>query len=151
MSYIYIFRLSGTCSHVIGLVHTISHYQNLNLKEVPAELSATSLPQQWHKPRGRKIKPQPVTSMTLANPTKSPAERKRKPVYSNIPEENILKLPTSAEILKLKGDRLIPLPHLLQENASTVTTRVGDVQVGSPIYFHVSLFHKYILKICKKT
>jgi hypothetical protein len=37
-----------------------------NLKEVPAELSATSLPQQWHMPRGRKIKPQAIVSMTWA-------------------------------------------------------------------------------------
>jgi hypothetical protein len=44
-------------------VHTIAH-QNLNLKEVPAELSATSLPQQWHTPR--EIKPQAMVSMTLA-------------------------------------------------------------------------------------
>lgn len=58
------FRLSGTCSHVVGLVHTIAHYQNLYLKEVPAELSATSLPQQWHMPR--EIKPQAIVSMTLA-------------------------------------------------------------------------------------
>jgi hypothetical protein len=62
ISFLVFFRLSGTCSHV-GLVHTIAH-QNLNLKEVPAELSATSLPQQWHTPR--EIKPQAMVSMTLA-------------------------------------------------------------------------------------
>lgn len=76
----FFFRLSGTCSHVVGLVHTIAHYQNLNLKEVPAELSATSLPQQWDKPRGRKIKAQPMIAMTLAYPTKPSSERKRKPI-----------------------------------------------------------------------
>lgn len=60
----------------MGLVHTISHYQNLNLKEDSAEQSCTSLPQQWHKPGGKKIQPQAVVSMILAKPTKSPAERK---------------------------------------------------------------------------
>ena len=84
ISFLVFFRLAGTCSHVVGLVHTIAHYQNLNLKEVPAELSATSLPQQWHKPRGRKIKPQAVVSMTLANPIKSPADRKRKPIFTEV-------------------------------------------------------------------
>jgi hypothetical protein len=59
------------------------------LKEVPDELSATSLPQQWHKPRGRRIKPQAVVSMTLANPIKSPADRKRKPIFTEVSEETV--------------------------------------------------------------
>ena len=72
-------RLSGTCSHVIGLVYTLAHYQHQGLKEVPDELSSTSLPQQWHKPRGRKVKPQPVTSLVMAKPKK---DRKRRPVLT---------------------------------------------------------------------
>ena len=132
------FRLSGTCSHVVGLVHTIAHYQNLNLKEVPDELSATSLPQQWHKPRGRKIKPQAVVSMTLANPIKSPADRKRKPIFTEVSEETVPNS-TPNQILKLKEDRKTPLSYLQQENAPTIPTRLGQVQTGSPLYFHVSV------------
>ena len=92
-------------------MHTIAHYQNLNLKEVPAELSVTSLPQQWHKPRGRKIKAQPVIAMTLADPTKPSSERKRKPICTEVAKQEIPSS-SSEEILKLKNDSSIPLSCL---------------------------------------
>ena len=133
----FFFRLLGTCSHVVGLVHTIAHYQNLNLKEVPAELSATSLPQQWHKPRVRKIKAQPMIAMTLADPTKPSSERKRKPICTVVPKQEIPRS-SSAEILKLKNDSSISLSYLLQENTLPMPTRLGNVQLALPLYFNVS-------------
>jgi len=60
-------------------MYTLSHFQQLGLKEVPTDASVTSLPQQWHKPRGRKIQPESVTDLVLAKPTKT--IRKRKPVF----------------------------------------------------------------------
>jgi hypothetical protein len=108
------------------------------LKEVPAELSATSLPQRWHTPRGRKIKPQPVVAMTLADPIKPSSDRRRRPVYIKLPEQNIPFISTD-EIKKLKTDKCIPLAYLLQENAPHVTTTLGNVQRASPLYYHVSI------------
>ena len=74
------YRQSGTCSHLIALAYTLQHYQQLGLKAVPDDLSATSLPQQLHKPRGRKIKPQPVSSLVMAKPKN--ISRKRRPCFS---------------------------------------------------------------------
>ncbi|XP_033646503.1 uncharacterized protein LOC117305734 [Asterias rubens] len=68
-------RLSVTCCHTIGVVYTVSHFQQLGLKEVPAFLSATSLPQQWHKPRGKIISPRPVSSMVFAKTKDKPRKR----------------------------------------------------------------------------
>ncbi|XP_023930658.1 uncharacterized protein LOC112041543 [Lingula anatina] len=82
----YVAGMSGDCSHIYGLVHTLAHYQQYGLKEVPAELSATSLPQQWHKPRGKKISPAPVMEMVMSK-AKSATDRKRKPVYTAILQE----------------------------------------------------------------
>ena len=75
--------------------------------------------------------------MTLANPKKSPADRKRKPIFTEVSEETVPNS-TPNQILKLK-DRKTPLSYLLQENAPTITTRLGQVQTGSPLYFHVGI------------
>ncbi|CAC5416924.1 unnamed protein product [Mytilus coruscus] len=109
--------------------------------EVPSELSATSFPQQWHKPRGRKIKAQPVVSMILANPTTPSSERKSKPVFTEIPQVDLPGSSSSA-ILKLKEDDDIPLSYLLQENATTIDTRLGKVQTWSLLYFHLQHYEE---------
>jgi hypothetical protein len=63
-----------------ALVWTLIHYQESGLKEV------TGLPQQWDKPRGPKINPQPVKSMILAKLC-NPNQRKKKPVVPAIPPQ----------------------------------------------------------------
>ena len=78
-------RISGTCAHAAALVYTIQHYKRLGLNEVPAELPCTSLPQQWHRPRGSKIEPEPVSSMVFSKP--KPTPRKKKPVYAKKPNQ----------------------------------------------------------------
>jgi hypothetical protein len=50
------------------------------LDDIPDDVSCTSTEQQWHKPRGRKIEPTAVSSMTFAKPSTTTASRKRKPV-----------------------------------------------------------------------
>ncbi|XP_061183515.1 uncharacterized protein LOC133191793 [Saccostrea echinata] len=75
--------LSGTCAHTTALIYTIQHYKRLGLNQVPAELPCTSLPQQWHKPRGTKIQPEPLSSMVFSKP--KPTPRKKKPVYVDKP------------------------------------------------------------------
>ena len=66
---------------MVGLINTLMYYQQCGLQEVPAEQSVTSLPQQWHKPRGKKICPEPVSSMVLAKPKEA---RKRRPVLTDM-------------------------------------------------------------------
>ena len=52
-----------------------------NLTHVPDQLNSISLPQQWDKPRGTKIKPVPVEDVVVARPLEN---RKRKPVVCQL-------------------------------------------------------------------
>ncbi|XP_031552625.1 uncharacterized protein LOC116289835 [Actinia tenebrosa] len=84
--------MSGTCSHILALVFTLIHYQQKGLKEVPTSLSCTSLPQQWHRPRGTKIKPRPVVNMILAK-AKRYATGKKRPVFTKTTKQRFYCLP----------------------------------------------------------
>jgi len=59
---------SGSCGHVVAVLYQLAEYKALNLKAVPDPLPSTSLPQQWHKPRGQKIAPAKIGKMQLAAP-----------------------------------------------------------------------------------
>ena len=43
----------GFCNHDVGLIYLVSHYYLTNTKSILDDLVCTSLPQQWHKPRGK--------------------------------------------------------------------------------------------------
>jgi hypothetical protein len=58
-------------------------------KQVPAMLSCTSLPQQWDKPRGERIEPEPVSTMIIAKPSNT--DRKRKPVITSFTDNRYLR------------------------------------------------------------
>ncbi len=73
---------------MVGLLHTLAHYQQVGLKVAPADLSCTSLPQEWHKPRGKKIAPEAVTSMVLAKPHwDGGGGGEKKPVILRMPQQ----------------------------------------------------------------
>lgn len=79
--YFVAFRLSGSCSHIIGLIQGLIQWQLMGLTEPPSELCSTSLPQQWGKPRGMKIKPVPVPQMVIVKPKMN---RKRMPLTNTL-------------------------------------------------------------------
>ena len=58
-----------------------THYNNLELSEVPTVLAVTSMIQQWHKPHGRKITFGPISNMVLA---KNKVIKKMGPVLNNL-------------------------------------------------------------------
>lgn len=70
----------GSCAHVLAVVYQIESWMVQGLDDIPDDVSCTSTEQQWHKPRGRKIEPTAVSSMTFAKPSTTTASRKRKPV-----------------------------------------------------------------------
>ena len=72
------FSVSGECAHVLAVIMTVTDWVLEGYKEVPAQPSCTSLPQQWDKPRGQKICPEPVSTMVIAKPGN--LKRKRKPL-----------------------------------------------------------------------
>ena len=55
----------GFCNHAIGLMYLISHYYITKAKVIPDDLACTSLPQQWHKPRGKKISSRPLMDVVF--------------------------------------------------------------------------------------
>ena len=74
-------RLAGRCSHVIGLIKSLQGLKLHNFSHVPDQLSCTSLPQQWHIPRGDRIEPVPINHVVVARPKET---RKRKPTLCQI-------------------------------------------------------------------
>ena len=64
---------------MVALVHTLEHFKKLGLEEAPATISATSLPQQWSKPRGSKIENEPVSHVIFTKPKES---RKKRPLMN---------------------------------------------------------------------
>ncbi|XP_062585783.1 uncharacterized protein LOC134247430 [Saccostrea cucullata] len=129
--------ISGTCSRAVGVLYTIVHYKNMGLTEVPSALACTSLPQQWHKPRGPKILPEPVSAMVFAKPKQTP--RKKRPVHSTMPKMSIPSIDFK-EIKKLKTDPSAegtPLSYLLQEELHLTQTPLGDVQQGSMLPYQL--------------
>ena len=57
-------------------------------KEVPAQQACTSAPQQWDKPRGSKIEPEPVSTMVIAKP--GTTNRKKRPLIANFDDNRLV-------------------------------------------------------------
>ena len=49
----------------VGLMYLVSHYSMTKAKMVPDDLVCTSLPQQWHRPRGKNISSEPLMEITF--------------------------------------------------------------------------------------
>ena len=74
-------RLDGHCSHIVGLLKTLQGLKLHNYTNAPDQHSCTSVPQQWHVPRGSKIRPVPLNHVVVAQPREN---RKRKPVICHL-------------------------------------------------------------------
>ena len=53
---------SGHCNHVLALMYQLNDYSwlDLDVKDIPSDVSCTSRPQSWHIPRATSICPLPV-------------------------------------------------------------------------------------------
>ncbi|PFX31353.1 hypothetical protein AWC38_SpisGene3816 [Stylophora pistillata] len=58
----------GFCNHAIWLMYLVSHFFRTKIKVIPDDLASTSLPQQWHKPRGKTRSPEPLMDMIFKKP-----------------------------------------------------------------------------------
>ena len=59
-------RAGGHCHHMFALLYLLGHWSLLNLGEIPADKTCTSLPQAWSVPWGDRIEPEPVMKCTYA-------------------------------------------------------------------------------------
>ena len=87
--YLYGYRITGECAHVLAVVLKLTDWILDGLTEVPSQPSCTSLPSRWEKPRGMKIKAEPVSSMVLSRPTN--VTRKRRPITSVFVDNRLVK------------------------------------------------------------
>lgn len=79
---------SGHCSHSLGLLYLISHYQKPGLTAVPPVQSKTSLPQTWHIPsRFEGITPKSVDSLQISKvkPQQGPPKKKSRVTEGILP------------------------------------------------------------------
>ena len=53
---------SGYCNHVMALLYQISHFSKSTANKIPDDISKTSIPQIWNKPRVQGITPELVMS-----------------------------------------------------------------------------------------
>ncbi|XP_048728441.2 uncharacterized protein LOC125646263 [Ostrea edulis] len=140
---------NGHCSHCVGLLYLLCHFQKLGLKAVPPIQSKTSLPQHWNIPqRTEGLAPKQVDNIEVykVKPKTSQPKRKRKitegilpnvycpvkkPIPSNELKDTLIKQLTAigsdAQILKVFGTD--------EENCETVPSQFGPVPVGSPLSY----------------
>ena len=69
---------------MFGLLYLLNHWCMLGIKEIPANKTCTSVPQEWHKPRGDSIEPEPVMKCSFSKASSDKdGKRKLHPVTSH--------------------------------------------------------------------
>ncbi|KAJ4933092.1 hypothetical protein JOQ06_029929, partial [Pogonophryne albipinna] len=87
--------------------------------------SCTSRPQQWHKPRGKKVAGQPISSAVVA---KAKLNRKRRPV---VPTYTPNRSQESEEIYEtLRGIRGTPISYIVNQTPIQVAVGGKDYPIG---------------------
>lgn len=132
---------SGQCSHILGLLFTLNHYQKLSLKTIPCVASKTSMPQTWHIPqRMQGVAPQAVDDITVQKI--SNLKRKRTdgvkskfycPIQQPIPFASIFtNLSTQLESTNVQLKTLLPKT---MENVEITDSKIGPVPKGSVLSY----------------
>lgn len=61
-------REVGACNHIVARFYLIHYRSSAKQTEIPADLSSTSMAQEWHVPKGDKVEPAPVMKLSFAKP-----------------------------------------------------------------------------------
>ena len=137
---------------MFALLYLLTHWSLLNLGEIPADKTCSSLPQAWSVPRGDRIEPEPVMKCSYAQAaTDQGGKRKRPPVSCKLYDarsKRIKKMGRKPEIVLNMWNELAksleprPFLYLLsdQEASSHINTVIGNVPLGS--YPGYQLFDK---------
>jgi hypothetical protein len=72
------FSISGECSHVLAVVLKLTDWLTEGLIDIPSRPACTSQPQLWDRPRGVRICPEPVSTVTMSR--SGITGRKRRPL-----------------------------------------------------------------------
>ncbi|KAL4225003.1 hypothetical protein ACF0H5_015698 [Mactra antiquata] len=125
--------VSGECAHVLAVIMTVTDWVLEGFKEVPAQPACTSLPQQWDKPRGQKILPEPVSTMVIAKPGN--LKRKRKPLTA-VFDDNRKSTSTDSAMSAIRDLSECSLAYLAYTPDQFVQTDRGLQAVGSALAYH---------------
>ena len=138
------------CQHVVGTLHQLISYQQLNLRTVPLMESKTSLPQTWHIPSRKKgIEPQPILQSVVQKPKREPNKSTKKTVTDGVRSTlyNAVAAPLSTIQL---NNMLLPAmrassinPQVTQlwhfeQQPQTVNTTFGLVPKGSLLSYQLN-------------
>lgn len=138
------------CNHIIALLYVINHWKATNEKEIPSDLSCTSLPQKWHKPRGDKITPEPVMKLSFAKATTDRTQRQRDPVFCYLYDARAKKIrtvPSSEEVSPVKEkikarSKHIPFTYLTDDKDNSLKETIfGTLPEGSPLSYQLQDYH----------
>ena len=127
----------------MALAYLANHWSATQIKEIPADVTCTDLPQTWHKPRGSSIQPDPIMSCTVAKADTDCSDRKKDPLTCilhkactpTISQDDMQNIQTALD------DRHTPFSYLLQPASDTqkyVQTVFGKVPIGSTMGYQLT-------------
>lgn len=132
----------GFCNHAVGLMYLVSHYYLAKIKVIPDDLACRSLPQQWNKPTGKTIVPEPLMNITFKKPRLDPssiqncAPKKRNSPGIACTLYSAAKVPPAyAEVKNFKAslqdiNKAYGLSLYMNVNEKEVPTRMGPAPLG---------------------
>ncbi|KAG5283867.1 hypothetical protein AALO_G00020410 [Alosa alosa] len=126
---------TGFCAHIIGLIHTLDLCKAQHINAVPVQ-SSTSLPQQWHKPRGAKVAPQPVTAVVVA---RAKTERKRRPIFCQYSNDRAISEVTDQDLLLLRQLTGTPMSYIASKPQIDVVIGQEKYPLGSGLSYQLPL------------
>ncbi|CAM4734136.1 unnamed protein product [Leuciscus chuanchicus] len=129
----YDFLPSGFARIIIGLIHTLDLCKAQNINTVHVQ-SSTSLPQQWHKPRGAKVAPQPVTAVVVARAKK---ERKQRPIFCQYSNDRATSEVTDQDLLLLRELTGTPMSYIASKPPIDVVIGQEKYPLGSGLSYQV--------------
>ena len=139
------------CNHSRSIMTLLCHYRLDNLKEVPENVSVTSRIQQWHRPRGPNIHPQPVMNVQIKRPRLlTQSEDEMKELSCNLYEARSknIRFYKKDDVVKLQENlsnlnRTIPSAYQPNTGSTnTVDTTFGQVPSGSPLSYQLASFNE---------
>ncbi len=133
---------SGYCNHILALLYQISHFSKSGATCIPADLSKTSLPQSWHKPRIEGIAADPIMHVGV----KHARREKDKQFPSTLYEARVPKaIANDADLLQSVKQQVPPMYGINMVNKETGETKYCRTQLGthvplgSPLSYQLAL------------
>ena len=132
----------GFCNHAIGLMYLMSHYSMASMKTVPDDATCTSVPQLWHKPRGKKINSEPLMDMVFKKPRLDVSTAQETGVSCSVYQA--LRAPPSqsdVDEFKTSLDQINPkygLSLYMSTGAEMRPTKVGPAPLGGFLSYQLA-------------